>query len=124
MTMRNSTKWVNGMAAIHTITVGPRDDPYSRTIVDIHIKDRVYSLVSCALAGDWLAANGEKLASLNAFAETGNMRAEFERSVIAHTGWPSYFWTDELWQKVEQARVKKDPLYYDHMYDDEVYGHA
>ena len=109
--MRNSVKWASGSASIRSETVGPRHDPYCRTIVDLTVRGKDYTLVDCALAGMWIECDGVKLASaaiLDKEAET-----HFAEAVEALTGFDPFYWTDTIWARVNKARYKVNPEFYE-----------
>jgi len=126
--MRNSVKWASGSARIRTETVGPRHDPYSRTIVEIDIRGWKYELVDCALAGMWLDAVIDGLPNVR-LCEAAIFDKEAEVAVAegveAVTGFDPFYWTDTLWHRVENARHRNDPNYWmKDVYQNAYYGHA
>ncbi len=110
-----------------TESVGPRHDPYSRTTVQLMQDGRpAWTLVSCALAGDWLERDGRKVAECR-INEPG---ADYWAKVVLATGASPQFWLDEAWSLVEAARWRRmtpEQRYAEEMaqrYDDALLSYA
>lgn len=107
-----STKWARGHATLRNLTVGPRHDPYSRTVVTVTIDGRTYTLMRCGLAGDSITlpdGGGEIFCAEGMpFDRESQTRAldNYEAEVVRYTGQKTDFWFHKLWQKLEE---KRDP---------------
>jgi hypothetical protein len=128
--MRQSIGLANGeMLVYETQSVGPRHDPYGRTIVTRYrattfnsdpdsprkTKDVAWRLVSCALAGTWLEDDcGNKIVEQrelmhipwNVDAKKAHKLADdyFEAMVTLVTGYGVGFWLHGVWEKRDNAR--------------------
>lgn len=113
--MQQTVKWARGSARKETVLVGPRHDPYGRDIVTVQIDDRIYKVVSCGLAGEWMTLHGggevqlvEPMHCFDADARA-RCRSNYEAEVVKHTGFDSTFWMHKLWMKLDEARWRADP---------------
>jgi len=112
--MQDFVKWANGSATKRNVTVGPRHDPYSRDTVEVRLRDRTYTIVSCGLAGEYLILpSGEEIHLLESpFSDNATIRRNrenYEAEVIRHTGFDSRFWMEQLWEKRDRAWERRDP---------------
>ena len=109
--MQQRIKWANGSATKDTVLVGPRHDPYSRTIVRVNLKGYVYTLVQCGLAGNYMIlpnARGQ-IGCEEFFFDSGKQLESlltYNAAVKEHTGFAPDFWFHKLWHKLEE---KRDP---------------
>lgn len=97
--MRDSISLVDGRLVLETRTVGPRNDPYSRTTVERIRDGRVlWRLTSCALAGDTLEYEGARVAHVPAYdGERGNLASELRAKMDSLTGAEPDFWLERVW---------------------------
>lgn len=115
--MHMRTKWASGDARMDSHSVGPKHDPYSRSVVTLTLKGKEVTLYQCALAGDWIVVDGVKTESaespLKTKEESRAALEEYEAYVTKVTGFPSLFWFDILWGKLNESRYRRDPAAYE-----------
>lgn len=114
-----SVKWARGQAKLDNYTVGPPHDPYSRDVVTIVIDGLTYKLMSCGLAGEsmMLPEGGEiqLVEPRHHFDDDARKRCrdDYEAQVRQRTGFGTDFWFYDLWERVENARWRRDPEAYE-----------
>lgn len=114
--MHNSVKWATGSATLRTESVGPRHDPYTRTIVELTVKNNIrYRLTSCALAGSRLEfVDASCIPDIVCYDEFDTAAKDFFAETIERaTGYPFEFWVHDLWERVDAARYRRDPKGYE-----------
>jgi hypothetical protein len=80
-------------------TVGPRHDPYGRTITDITLRDRKFSIIECGLAGLVFSTEDSSIGE-------GRDDCDIEKIIEAETGMSLRWWTDRVFSRAEQARER------------------
>lgn len=100
--MRQAINLVEGMVTLKTSTVGPKHDPYARTIIertDAH-GHPVWKITLCSLAGDFLQDRFGKFMDPNEGESFANM-------VLRVTGQTTYFWEHKVWEYKERALERR-----------------
>lgn len=100
--MRNSCKLVRGKVFLSTKTVGPRHDPYSRTIIEMVGYDdrKKWELILCGLAG----VSFRQFEGYEAQASANDISMPaMHKLVEATTGMPIKFWEHRLWEYQHRA---------------------
>lgn len=83
----------------YTATVGPRHDPYGRTITDITLRDRKFTIIECGLAGLVFKTEDSSIGE-------GRDDIDIEKVIEAETGMRLRWWTERIFDRAEEARYR------------------
>lgn len=104
--MMDTCKLVKGKVILSTMTVGPRYDPYSRTIIEMigHDGRKKWKLILCALAG----VSFQQFEGYEAQASEHDVGMKaIHQLVESTTGMPIKFWTTKLWDYQHRAMLAR-----------------
>lgn len=112
--MKEVCSLVQGVVTLETQTVGPKHDPYMRTVINMTSHKNVlqWQLQFCALAGVQFVLCDHK----------NNVELVFDEDVLddnlveIYTGMSMHFWEHDLWEYKERALFARlGPDRYDQM---------